>query len=331
MLEELPDPLIGARRFTLTVPATSANLGPGYDSMGIALDLRDTVEVFAEPRRVHDAAQVRVTVTGEGAADLPQDGSHLVVSVAERILAERGYRLPDLVVTAHNVIPHSRGLGSSAAAIATAVELASQLLAETVRGELSADEQLQIGSRLEGHPDNYVPALRGGAAVSWERQADPNGARLFATARLPLHSSLTCVAAVPNSAQSTKEARQLLPELVPHRQAARNSSRSALLVHALTADPTLLLEATEDSLHQEYRRSAFPTSMSLVDALRGEGWAAVVSGAGPTVLVITTESAAPDAAARIRTWDESQGGAVRFIPQILPITDAGVTVESTPR
>ncbi|WP_258932920.1 hypothetical protein [Nesterenkonia pannonica] len=107
---------------------------------------------------------------------------------------------------------------------------------------------------------------------------------------------------MPNSAQSTKEARQLLPELVPHRQAARNSSRSALLVHALTADPTLLLEATEDSLHQEYRRSAFPTSMSLVDALRGEGWAAVVSGAGPTVLVITTESAAPDAAARIRTW-----------------------------
>ncbi|WP_147106158.1 homoserine kinase [Nesterenkonia populi] len=331
MSAELAEPLRRTRRFALTVPATSANLGPGYDSMGLALELRDTIEVTAAPRSRSEAARVSVAITGEGAADLPQDASHLVIAVVEKILAQRGCRLPDLHVRAQNVIPHSRGLGSSAAAIATAVELASQLLAETPEGELSEDERLQIGSRLEGHPDNYVPALRGGAAVSWERSPAEGGTRIFGTARLELHPDLTCVAAVPDFVQSTQAARGLLPAEVPHAEAARNSSRSALLVHALTRDPDLLLEATEDSLHQEYRRSAFPASMSLVDALRAEGRATVISGAGPTVLVLTRKNEARHVAERIAAWDAEQAGSHRFSPQILPITDTGVTVEPTPQ
>lgn len=331
MPAELPEPLRAPRSFTITVPATSANLGPGYDSMGLALEMRDTIFVAAEPRRDPSQAQVSVTVTGEGAESLPQDASHLVVAVVERILEGRGFCLPDLRVEAQNVIPHSRGLGSSAAAIATAVEAASQLLSDTPGGELTADEKLQIGSRLEGHPDNYVPALRGGAAVSWEREPQQDGTRLFGTARISLSPDVACVAAVPDFEQSTEAARGLLPEEVPHSAAARNSSRSALLVHALTAAPELLLEATEDALHQEYRRSAFPASMALVDALRAAGRAAVISGAGPTVLVLTTREDAEEVAAQIAQWDAAQEGEHRFSPQILPITGAGVTVEPTPQ
>lgn len=315
--EGLREPLSGRIGFRLRVPATSANLGPGYDCMGLALGWEDVIDVVAEPRRDPRAPRITVEITGQGAQSLPRDASHLVVALMERILAERGYALPDLSVTAHNTIPHSRGLGSSAAAVATAVVAASQLLP----GGLTEDEQLQIGSRVEGHPDNYVPALRGGVALSWEA-----GGR-FATVPLQALPQLRMVLAVPDFEQSTEAARDLLPETVPHAEAARNSSRAALLVHALTEDPSVLMEATEDSLHQEYRRSAFPESMRLVDRLRGAGHAAVISGAGPSVLVLTSGDQAAEAAAEVIGEEPGE----TWTPMILPISGTGATVEAHQR
>lgn len=303
--------------FRLRVPATSANLGPGYDCMGLALGWEDVIDVVAEPRQTPEESRISVEIRGQGAETLPKDASHLVIALVERILAERGYRLPDLSVTADNAIPHSRGLGSSAAAVATAVVTASQLLPEG----LSEDEQMQIGSRVEGHPDNYVPALRGGVALSWEA-----GGR-FDTAPLRHLPELRTVLAVPDFEQSTEAARDLLPASVPHADAARNSSRAALLVHALTRDPSVLMEATEDALHQEYRRSAFPESMQLVDQLRGAGHPAVISGAGPSVLVLTRGDDSAEAAAGMIGGQPGE----TWTPMILPISATGATVEEHQR
>ncbi|WP_162319640.1 homoserine kinase [Nesterenkonia haasae] len=319
---QLREPLSAEVHFRLRVPATSANLGPGYDTLGLALEWRDDIDVTARPRRNPEEPEVGVVVTGEGAGELPADASHLVISAVERILAAKGYHLPDLDVRAQNTIPHSRGLGSSAAAIATAVKTADQL----IPGGLTEDEQLQIGSRIEGHPDNYAPALRGGVAVSW--LASDNPEPIFSTAPLSVHPELTCVVAIPSFIQSTQAARDLLPGSVPHDQAAKNSSRSALLVHAITSDPSLLLDATEDFLHQEYRRQAFPLSMALVDTLRGQGFATVVSGAGPAVLVLTSHQWAPAAAAAIQTFASQQPGQDTFTPSNLPIAHTGAIVEA---
>lgn len=323
--EPLREPLAEPRRFRLRVPATSANLGPGYDSMGVALGLYDVVDVVASPRARQEHAEISVTVEGQGAGSLPEDASHLVVSLIEQILSSQGYRLPDLQVAAQNSIPHSRGLGSSAAAAATAVVTASHLLPEG----LSEDEQLQIGARIEGHPDNYVPALRGGLALSW--QTGPAEAPRFRTAPLGPHADLRLVLAVPDLEQSTHVARTLLPARIPHADAAHNSARSGLLVHALTTDPTLLLEATEDRLHQEYRRSAFPASMRLVDALRAEGHPAVISGAGPSVLVLAAGDQAAVASCELVASRSSGAGEAAFTPKILPLSPAGATVEEYTR
>lgn len=335
--DSLCEPLTEPLRFRLRVPATSANLGPGYDSMGLALGLYDVVDVIASPRAHAERAQITVRVQGQGAGELPQDASHLVVSLIEEILSSKGYALPDLQVTAHNSIPHSRGLGSSAAAAATAVVTASQLLPEG----LSPQEQLQIGSRIEGHPDNYVPALRGGLALSWQSGA-PERAR-FRSVPLTPHPRLRLMLAVPNVEQSTHTARTLIPARISHADAACNSARTGLLVHALTAQPSLLLEATEDRLHQEYRRSAFPASMELVDALRAADHAAVISGAGPSVLVLADGDTAAEAALELVVSRGSEPGeAVGFDepagtrepifgPKILPLSPSGATVEEYPR
>lgn len=319
---QLREPLTAEKQFRLSVPATSANLGPGYDTLGLALDWRDEIQVTARPRRNLEAPEVGVVVTGEGAGELPADASHLVITAVERILASKGYHLPDLDVQAQNTIPHSRGLGSSAAAIATAVKTADQL----IPGGLTDDEQLQIGSRIEGHPDNYAPALRGGVAVSWLASDSPEP--MYRTAPLGVHPELTCVVAIPSFVQSTQAARDVLPGSVPHDQAAKNSSRAALLVHAITSDPRLLLDATEDFLHQEYRRQAFPLSMALVDALRGQGFATVISGAGPAVLVMTSEQRAEAAAAAIHRFSAEHSGQDTFTPSNLPIAHTGAIVEA---
>jgi len=257
----------------VSVPATSANLGPGFDTLGLALELRDDLSA-----RVTDAG-VGVDVAGEGAGDVARDEAHLVLRSMRSAFDVLGGQPPGLLLTCRNRIPHARGLGSSAAAIVGGVFLARRLV-DDGDAVLSVDDAFRLAAEIEGHPDNVAPAVYGGLTV-----AGRSGERFYA-ARATVAPSVRAVAFVPPTALSTEVARGLLPEMVTHRHAAANAGRAALLVAALAGQPDLLLTATEDLLHQPYRRPAMPDSLDLVDRLRADGHAAVVSGSGPTVLVL---------------------------------------------
>jgi homoserine kinase len=261
----------------IRVPATSANLGPAFDCAGLALGLHDVVE-FSTP-----SAGLEVAVTGEGFDSLPGNEDHLVVRAFRAASKELGWSPSGLRVVATNAIPQGRGMGSSAAAVVAGV-LGAWALCPDVE-TIDAGAVLRLTSDLEGHPDNVAPCLLGGAALSWLSES---GAR---AARLEVAEEIAPVVFVPGSTLSTHVARGLLPDVVPHADAAFNAGRSALLVHAMTRDPALLLEATEDRLHQRQRGAAMPESLELVDRLRADGHAAVVSGAGPSVLVLARRAA----------------------------------------
>jgi len=262
------------------VPATSANLGPAFDCAGLALTRYDVLEFAVLP------SGLEVSVSGIGAGELPTDGSHLVVRAFRAACERLGWTPTGLRVTADNAIPQGRGMGSSAAAVVAGV-LGAWALCPDV-DTIDTDAVLRLTSDLEGHPDNVASCLLGGATLSWTAA---DGARAV---RLDVAPGIRPVVLVPDSTLSTHVARGLLPEAVPHGDAAFNAARSALLVHALTTDPALLLEATDDRLHQRQRGSVMPGSLALVDRLRSEGHAAVVSGAGPSVLVLAPEEAVPD-------------------------------------
>lgn len=261
------------RRGRVRVPATSANLGPGFDSLGLALGLYDVVEA-----EVTDGG-LEVQVDGEGAGHVPLDEHHLVVRSLQAAADRYGVgRPPGLRLSAHNAIPHGRGLGSSAAAVVAGVALLDVLVPDAG----GPRDLLPLSGELEGHPDNVAAALFGGLTVAWCESPDQTAR----AARLQPHPSLEPVVLVPDHRLETRHARTLLPALVPHVDAARTAGRAALLVHAMTTDPGLLLPATEDWLHQAPRRGAMPETLALVDALRAAGVAAVVSGAGPSVLAL---------------------------------------------
>jgi homoserine kinase len=264
-------------RVSVRVPATSANLGPAFDCAGLALTLHDDVE-FA----VTDAG-LTVEVSGAGAGELPTDDSHLVVRAFRAACDVLGWSPPGLRVRARNGIPQGRGMGSSAAAVVAGVVGAFELCpAVDVRDD---DAVLRLATELEGHPDNVAPCLLGGATLSWMAAS---GARAV---RLPVAVGVHPVVLVPAATLSTHVARGLLPDAVPHADAAHAAGRAALLVHALTCDPGLLVEATEDRLHQRQRAAAMPGSAALLDRLRAAGHAATVSGAGPSLLVLTAGTA----------------------------------------
>ena len=260
------------------VPATSANLGPAFDCAGLALSRYDVLEFG-----VLDEGHLEVVMAGEGATTLPTGKEHLVVRAFEAACAELGWRPPGLHVRAENAIPQGRGMGSSAAAVVAGV-LGAWALCPAVE-EIDRAAVLRLTGELEGHPDNVAPCLFGGATLSWMTGA---GARAV---RLDVHPEIRPLVLVPGQTLSTHLARGLLPELVPHADAAHAAGRAALLVHALTRDPSLLLDATEDRLHQRQREAGMPETVALVDRLRAEGLAAVVSGAGPSVLVLGDASA----------------------------------------
>jgi homoserine kinase len=268
------------------VPASSANLGPGFDSLGLALGLYDEIEVTALP-----ADGVHVEVTGEGAGQVPCDGSHLVVQAMRTAWAAFGDAPAGLRLRCHNAIPHSRGLGSSAAA-AVAGAVAAAVLAGREPG-LERETLLQVTAGMEGHADNAAASLLGGFVVAWEEPGNTSGR--FHAVRLDVHDGIRPVALVAGVESSTKTTRGLLPESVPLVDAAFTGSRTALSVLAFTQRPELLMAATEDRLHQGYRRPAYPESADLVDSLRAHGIPATISGAGPTVLALTADGKLPTA------------------------------------
>jgi len=264
------------RSVTVKVPATSANLGPGLDTLGLALALYDDLQVS-----VRDEPGAFVEVIGVGAGEVPTDETNLVVTSIAYTFAAFGQTMPGLHLVAHNNIPHGRGLGSSGAAIVAGIMAAKGLLEGIV--EIDADALLRIATELEGHPDNVAPALFGGLTIAWTSDNGPQHKKLI------VHRGVSPLVCVPESTMSTKLARSLQPQSVPHEDAIFNVSRSALLIAALIQSPELLLDATEDRLHQRYRASAMLETGELIGVLREHGMAAVVSGAGPSVLVLASD------------------------------------------
>ncbi|MCL2583301.1 MAG: homoserine kinase [Streptosporangiales bacterium] len=256
----------------VTVPATSANLGPGYDTLGLALGLHDTVSA----RVVPSGPSLSLSVSGEGASEVADAGEkHLIVRAMRATFDDLGIaQPPGLQLRCVNRIPHGRGLGSSAAAICAGI-LAARALAGAPAGP---DDALPLASGLEGHPDNVAPCLYGGLTVAWLAGESARAVRVE-----PLET-IKPVLLIPDSPVSTEVARGLLPEKVTHADAAANAGRAALLIAALTARPGVLLDATEDRLHQDYRQPAMPATIDLVRRLREAEVPAVVSGAGPSVL-----------------------------------------------
>lgn len=262
----------------VTVPASSANLGPGYDTLGLAVSLYDTVtvEVVSEG--------IEVAVTGEGAGELPSDGTHLVVQAIQLGLRTAGFQAPGLKVTCVNSIPQSRGLGSSAAAAVAGVVAANGL----VGFALTNEELVQLASTFEGHPDNAAASVLGAAVVSWTI-ADSQGQPKFYARSFPVHPDIKATAFVFDTRVSTQSVRKVLPASISHADASFNAGRAALNLYALQHEPGLLMEATEDKLHQPYRKQVLEDSFAWVETLRDMGFAAYLSGAGPTVMALHTD------------------------------------------
>ncbi len=258
---------------TVRVPGSSANLGPGFDAVGLALRVYDEVEVtaFAEPG-------VEVEVVGEGAGRVAAGEDHLVVRSVRAALERVGAGQPGLRLRCRNRVPHGRGVGSSATAVVAGVVAGRGLLQQP---ELLDDVTVvEVASDLEGHPDNASASLLGGLTIGW---SGPGGTRAV---RVEPHPEIVAVLCIPDEELATARARAMLPGLVPHADAAFTAGRAALLVEAMTRRPDLLLPATQEKLHQGYRASAMPETATLLEALRSAGLAAVVSGAGPSLLVL---------------------------------------------
>ncbi|WP_446664540.1 homoserine kinase [Flexivirga sp. B27] len=292
---------------TVEVPASSANLGPGFDSIGLGLAITDTVQATV------GGDGVQISVDGCGAGEVPTDGTHLVWRSALTMWEQLGVEPPTgLILHCRNGIPHSRGLGSSAAAIVAGMATALAL----VRGHIDSPASLamlsNLAGRVEGHPDNASASVYGGLTVSW---ADDDG-HGFRTVRPTLHRDVTAALLLPETTLSTDTAREVLGDTVSLSAAASTAGRAALLVHALTQEPELLLPATRDWLHQEPRRASYKESMEVVDLLRSRGIAATISGAGPAVLALGTGELALDEDSLPDGWQLLRSG----------IADTGVRV-----
>ncbi len=327
LVDGMPEALHGpeiipvGRSVRVTVPASSGNVGPGYDCLGLALGRYDRLTVT----RVESG--LGFDLSGEGSEEVPRSADHLVIRAMRTAWRAVGlHELPGLHVVAENRIPHSRGMGSSASAIVAGVTAANALLPREL--QLTENAVLQICSQMEGHPDNVAPSLLGGLVISY---AAEEGCR---SVPVSVHRDVRPVVAVPDYEVPTRLARGLIPESVPHRDAAANAGRAALLVHAATAEPGELFAGTADLLHQQYRAGAMAPSAGLLARLRGRGLPAIISGAGPTVLVLAeSPERAALAAEEIRAFEGEaassfEGRTVTWAVEELTVDSEGVIVES---
>lgn len=341
-----------ASRVKVSVPATSANLGPGFDSMGLALDVRDeiTVEALA-------SSDVAITIFGEGHNSLPHDGRHLIVRALRQTQEALGLPQTGLRLEAHNRIPQSRGMGSSASAIVAGVSAA---VAFSGRTDLDKDFIFNVAAQMEGHPDNVAPAVYGGLTASWNfdpatdiptsildeapAQSTARGIRGvpptldtfssgFHTVRYPVDGAIHVSMFVPAATLLTDTARAVLPSKVPYADALHNIAKAAILPAVLGSTPTaetnaMLLNATQDKLHQDYRKDLYPDSWQLMTHLRSRGYAALISGAGPCVLVLHSSDA--DAAIRDETEQEwLSSGRWKMLPVKIDSRGVEISKEDT--
>lgn len=277
-----PDFVVGPVQ--VEVSATSANLGPGYDCLGVTLDIHDHLTAEVTP------GVLEISVVGEGADEVRLDDSHLVIRAMHKGFAALDAQPPGIRLHCENEIPHSRGLGSSSAAIVGGLLLARSLVVDGDRN-LSQQALLELANQMEGHPDNVAPAILGGLVVSGQSAEE-----VWAT-RAPIAADLDGVVFIPAAGASTHSTRAILPQTIDHADAAANTGRAALLLRALHENPEHLMRATEDFLHQPFRAQAMPESAALMARLRAGGHAAVISGAGPTVLCFNNRG--DDGAAQI--------------------------------
>ena len=273
-------PTFKAQPIQVQVPATSANLGPGFDCLGLALTMHDRYMA-----QVMDEPGVDIDVTGEGAESIPTTDKNLVIKAMYKGFDFLGGRPRGIALRQLNVIPHGRGLGSSAAAIVGGLALARGLVLGG-NERMSNEDMLNIANEMEGHPDNASAAIFGSANLAW--QESQRGHVVAQALNFEVDPRIGALAFVPSTEFSTSKARKMLPETIPHSDAVKNSSNVAVLVQALQSRPDLLLGATEDYLHQSYRKDAMPNSYALMTKLRKAGVAAFISGAGPAVMVLHT-------------------------------------------
>ena len=295
-------------KVTVRIPATSANLGPGFDTLGIALNYYDEYEAETI------ASGLQIAVEGEGSGDIPTDETNLVYRALSLVFERMGEKVPGLRLTTRNHIPHGRGMGSSGAAVAGGIMLAAGLLGK--QHTFSEQQLLDFATVLEGHPDNVAPALFGGMTIAWTDEEGPHHKQLR------VHRGVSPIVMVPPNQMSTKLARSLQPDSVPHEDAVFNLSRSALLVAALISSPELMLPATEDRLHQNYRASAMPETQELIGKLRELGHPAVVSGAGPSVLILE-----PNPQKRLEVQAFAEKNYPHWQVLMLAVDSKGATVE----
>jgi homoserine kinase len=312
-------------RATIRVPATSANLGSGFDCLGLALGIHNEVIVSTDEPRPDGARGPRIQISGEGADVLPRDRDNLIYRSIVKLFETIGRPLPEFSLITNNLIPLTGGLGSSSAALVGGL-LAGNALAGH---PLSRDEVLRLAFDDEGHPDNVAPALLGGLVLC---VIDEGQLKIVA---LPVPAGLKAVVFIPGFSMPTEQARQLLPSHVPHRDAVFNLGRAALLIAAFqTGRLDLLKTATEDRLHQPYRRQMFPSLPRLMSAALDCGaLAAFLSGAGSAVLALargSEESVAAGlqaaatrsgVAGRCVTVDISREGATVSIDHDGPVTN----------
>ncbi|MCI1864408.1 MAG: homoserine kinase [Bifidobacterium sp.] len=319
------------------VPATSANLGSGFDAVGLALDYHDEL-TFTLSDDPSDAG-AQVLIHGEGEDTLPRDETHLVVSTFRRACRTFGLGRLGFVLEAHNRIPQARGMGSSAEAIVAGIAAAA---AFAQGGELDRQAIFDMAAGIEGHPDNVAPAVFGGLTVSWDFDA-PEGVgsvpiadgepvhRGFHTVNYRVADDVRAAVFVPDYELSTQKAREVLPSAVAFGDAAFDLSRAALLPAAMNpgsmdagGDANMVLFcATQDRLHQPYRKTLMAASWSLIELLRSRGYAAAVSGAGPCVLVLHHG----DMAERLERIAAAPLSSGHWRVLHLPVDSTGVQVE----
>ncbi len=304
-------PTFKANPIQVQVPATSANLGPGFDSFGLAFGMYDRYVA-----QILDEGGLDIDVTGEGSDEVPRTDKNLLVKAINKGFDYLGGRPKGLAVRALNVIPHGRGLGSSASAIVGGLVLARSLVL-TGTDKMSDEVLLNLATEMEGHPDNVAAALYGGATIAWQDLV--KGKSVAHAVHLPVDPRIKVMAFIPASPLATSKARKMLPESIPFADAQRNTSNAAIMTQALTIRPDLLFTATEDFLHQSYRQEAMPSSFALMTKLRAAGIAAFISGAGPTVLALHTEG-------DDETTQLARAGGAKFEGKSLEIASRGATL-----
>jgi len=281
------------------VPATVANLGPGFDALGIAVRMH--LEIDIEPRR----DSVDIMVEGEGAETLPSDETNLVIRSMNTFFDHVGRRPPGYAVHVRNPIPLGSGLGSSAAAVVGGLFAARAVTGRNV----PQIEMVQLATTLEGHPDNVLPALVGGLVICYGSGSPPD-LRFF---RLDPSERLVPIVAVPREGFPTSKARKALPTDVAFADAQFTASRAALLVAAISggAGSEILADSMEDKLHEPHRLKLMPETAAVHMELRAAGLAVALAGAGPSLLVVVPRPEGPTRAEQVRRICRERGAGWR--------------------